>query len=120
VASCGEISGRIVSEELEGEGGMLCFDGKAKRQIGSGETKNHNNNCNSNELVNKLVNKYEERVTGIDHKLNLNHSDKSPQISGNREISGYFYGKMNDVSVGKIGIRALLMDSVRKIFNMMP
>jgi pentatricopeptide repeat protein len=117
VASCGELSGRIVSEELEGEGGMLYFDGKAKRQIGSGETKNHNNNCNSNELVNK----YEEQVTGIDHKLNLNQSsDKSPQISGNREISGHFYGKMNDVSVGKIDVRALLMDSVRKIFDMMP
>jgi pentatricopeptide repeat protein len=96
---------------------MLYFDGKAKRQIGSGETKNHNNNCNSNELVNK----YEEQVTGIDHKLNLNQSsDKSPQISGNREISGHFYGKMNDVSVGKIDVRALLMDSVRKIFDMMP
>jgi len=67
------------------------------------------------------VNKYEEWITGIDHKLNLNQSsDKSPQISGNREINGHFYGKMNDVSVGKIGVRALLMDSVRKNFDMMP
>lgn len=111
VASCGQLSGRIVSEELDGEGEMLYFDGKAKRQIGGGETLNNNNNFNSNE----------ERVTGIDHKVNLNQSsDKLPQSSGNREISGHFYGKVNDVSVGKIDVRALLMDSVRKIFDMMP
>ncbi|KAE7858611.1 hypothetical protein FH972_027380 [Carpinus fangiana] len=110
----GELGGRIVSEELEGEG-MFYFDGKAKRQIGGGETfnnNNNNNNCNSNELVNK----YEEQATGIDHRVNLNQiTDKLPQSSGNKEISGHFYGKMNDVSAGRIDVRALLMDNVRKI-----
>ena len=52
VACCGELGGRIVSEELEGEEGMFYFDGKAKRRIGGGETFNNNNSCNSNELVN--------------------------------------------------------------------
>jgi pentatricopeptide repeat protein len=117
VASCGELGGRIVSEELEGEEGMLYFDGKAKRRIGGGETFNNNNSCNSNELVNK----YEEQATGIDHRVNLNQiTDKLPQSSGNRGISGHFYGKMNDVSAGRIDVRALLMDNVRKIFDMMP
>jgi pentatricopeptide repeat protein len=115
VASCGELGGRIVSEELEGEEGMFYFDGKAKRRIGGGETFNNNNNCNSNELVNK----YEEQAAGIDHRVNLNQiTDKLP--IGNREISGHFYGKMNDVSAGRIDVRALLMDNVRKIFDMMP
>ena len=119
VVSCVELSCRIVSEELEGEGGVLCFDRNENREKGiSGSLINNNcNNSNSNELRIE----FEKRFVGIDHSVNLNQiKDKLVQSSGNKEVDDCFYGKMNDIYKRKGGTRGLQMDSVRKIFDLMP
>ncbi len=119
VVSCVELSCRIVSEELEGEGGVLCFDRNENREKGiSGSLINNNcNNSNSNELRIE----FEKRFVGIDHSVNLNQiKDKLVQSSGNKEVDDCFYGKMNDIYKRKGGTMGLQMDSVRKIFDLMP
>ena len=119
VVSCVELSCRIVSEELEGEGWVLCFDRNENREKGiSGSLINNNcNNSNSNELRIE----FEKRFVGIDHSVNLNQiKDKLVQSSGNKEVDDCFYGKMNDIYKRKGGTRGLQMDSVRKIFDLMP
>lgn len=101
----------IVCEELEGEERILYFGGKAKRHIDGGKTLTKNSDkINSNELVDVSI--------GIDHFRQFNA--QLPQSSGNKEIGGRFSGEMSDISVRKIDVRTIPMDSVRKIFDMMP
>ena len=89
----------------EGCCAVLCFDRNANREkvVGEPLINSNFNNSNSNELINK----FEEPIVGIDHSVNLIQiKDELLQI--------------NDIYRRKGGTRAIQMDSVRKIFDLMP
>ena len=89
----------------EGCCAVLCFDRNANREkvVGEPLINSNFNNSNSNELINK----FEEPIVGVDHSVNLNQiKDELLQI--------------NDIYRRKGGTRAIQMDSVRKIFDLMP
>nr|POF10035.1 putative pentatricopeptide repeat-containing protein [Quercus suber] len=105
IGKCRELNCRIVSEELESEAGMLCFDRNANREKGVGESLINNNFDNGNS--NELINNFEKQIMGIDHSVNLNQiKDELLQMNDSYKRTG--------------GTRAFRMDSVRKIFDLMP
>ncbi|KAL0015296.1 hypothetical protein SO802_002365 [Lithocarpus litseifolius] len=105
IGKCRELSCRIVSEELESEAGMLCFERNANREKGVGESLINNNFDNGNS--NELINNFEKKIMNIDHSVNLNQiKDELLQMNDNYKRMG--------------GTRAFRMDSVRKIFDLMP
>lgn len=109
-----ELSGRTVSLEVESEGRMLLSDGNAKREVGGGDTLYSSQS-------NKLSNKLQVQVMGIDRNVNLISSrEASPQIDAYREVDDKFNGNVNKVFMHKEGKRGTKVDSVRKVFDLMP
>lgn len=109
-----ELSGRTVSLEVESEGRMLLSDGNAKREVGGGDTLYSSQS-------NKLSNKLQVQVMGIDRNINLISSrETSPHIDAYREVDDKFNGNLNKVFMHKEGKRGTKVDSVRKVFDLMP
>lgn len=109
-----ELSGRTVSLEVESEGRMLLSDGNAKREVGGGDTLYSSQS-------NKLSNKLQVQVMGIDRNVNLISSrEASPQIDAYREVDDKFNWDVNKVFMHKEGKRGTKVDSVRKVFDLMP
>lgn len=109
-----ELSGRTVSLDLESEGRMLLSDGNAKREVGGGDTLYSSQS-------NKLSNKLQVQVMGIDRNINLISSrETSPHIDAYREVDDKFNRNVNKVFMHKEGKRGTKVDSVRKVFDLMP
>ncbi|KAI5348077.1 hypothetical protein L3X38_000964 [Prunus dulcis] len=109
-----ELSGRTVSLEVKSEGRMLLSDGNAKREVGGGDTLYSSQS-------NKLSNKLQVQVMGIDRNVNLISSrGATPQIDAYREVDDKFNGNVNKVFMHKEGKRGTKVDSVRKVFDLMP
>lgn len=109
-----ELSGRTVSLEVESEGRMLLSDGNAKREVGGGDTLYSSQS-------NKLSNKLQVQVMGIDRNINLISSrETSPHIDAYREVDDKFNRNVNKVFMHKEGKRGTKVDSVRKVFDLMP
>lgn len=109
-----ELSGRTVSLEVKSEGRMLLSDGNAKREVGGGDTLYSSQS-------NKLSNKLQVQVMGIDRNVNLISSrEATPQIDAYREVDDKFNGNVNKVFMHKEDQRGTKVDSVRKVFDLMP
>lgn len=91
----------------QGNGMYKMFDGMSERMFCS-------------EVSGELVHKSEKRIMSMDQNPSLNKARSvSPQINGSSEVIDRFYREIHD-SYGEKAERSTTMDSVRKIFEMMP
>ncbi|KAF2313993.1 hypothetical protein GH714_021378 [Hevea brasiliensis] len=74
----------------------------------------------SSEVSGELIHKFEKRMMSIDQNVSLNKVKcVSPQINGNSEFTDRSYRETHDSYMGEEE-RSARMDSVRKVFEMMP
>ncbi|KAK9282678.1 hypothetical protein L1049_010898 [Liquidambar formosana] len=103
-----EFIDRIASEEYEVDGRRLHFYGTSNGEAGSGGRSYDNSN------------EFGKQVAGVDRNVNLiQMSDKLPQRNMDGAVFDHSHAKIN-TSIGKVNKEALRMDSVRKVFEIMP
>ncbi|XP_015887852.3 putative pentatricopeptide repeat-containing protein At3g23330 [Ziziphus jujuba] len=109
-----ERTGRIKHDELEINRTMLYLCGDAKRKMSISGTF-----CESESY--QIINKLEARVLDINHDASVNSfGGVLPQSIAYKEVDGQFNGKVDIVSKENEDKKVVQMDSMRKVFDMMP
>ncbi|KAI9086064.1 hypothetical protein K1719_032141 [Acacia pycnantha] len=93
-------NGEIVSSELEGKGTMQFFAGNVEREADGSLILNHNHSC-------KSENNYKGQFLGINY-----------HVKGDADVDFLSHAKQTNVVM--VGMDTVKIDSVRKVFDMMP